>query len=190
MIQKKREQARRGVGKGMDESEGLPLEWAVENELMTGHQLAPGWKDTYWYKINPSSNQDHKDYICEEYLKGFQWILDYYCGLPVNKSWMFPAWIPPLWSDLASFSATGIIDQKGQEEIRPEPQEQLAMVLPLESWGLVRKTELRRLPSIAPQMWPRTFGFFSLGRKWLWECEALIPVLTAGRIREILSSAL
>ena len=186
MIQKKREQARRGVGKGMDESEGLPLEWAVENQLMAGSQLAEGWKDTYWSNIHPSWDQAHKEYICGEYLRGFQWILDYYRGLPVNKSWMFPAWIPPLWSD---FTHTNI-PESVQEEIRPEPQEQLAMVLPLESWGLIRKTELRRLPALAPQMWPRKFGFFSLGRKWLWECEARIPVLTAGRLREILRRAL
>jgi len=186
MITKKREQARRGVGKGMDASEALPLEWAVENELMASQGLAEGWKDSYWSNIHPSWDQTHKEYICGEYLKGFQWILDYYCGLPVNKSWMFPAWIPPLWSDLALASfKEGHVD----EEIRPEPQEQLAMVLPLESWGLIRKAELRRLPALAPQMWPRTFGFFSLGRKWLWECEARIPVLTAGRLREILSSA-
>jgi 5'-3' exonuclease len=190
MIQKKREQARRGVGKGMDESEGLPLEWAVENKLMCGNQLAEGWKDSYWSNINPSWDQEHKDYICGEYLKGFQWILDYYRGLPVNTSWMFPAWIPPLWSDLASSSASYVPRPVTEEEIRPEPQEQLAMVLPLESWGLVRKGELRRLPALAPQMWPRTFGFFSLGRKWLWECEARIPVLTAGRLREILRRAL
>lgn len=186
MIQKKREQARRGVGKGMDASEGLPLEWAVETELMEGNMLADGWKEKYWSTIHPSWDQENKDYICGEYLKGFQWILDYYIGLPVNKSWMFPAWIPPLWSDLASAVP---IEQSEQEEIRPEPQEQLAMVLPLESWGLIRKTELRRLPALAPQMWPHKFGFFSLGRKWLWECEARIPVLTAGRLREILSSA-
>ena len=193
MIQKKREQARRGVGKGMDESEGLPLEWAVENELMAGAQLAEGWKEKYWSNIHPYCDQAHKEYICGEYLKGFQWILDYYCGLPVNKSWMFPAWIPPLWSDLASFASfasfSSFSTSAMQEEIRPEPQEQLAMVLPLESWGLVRKAELRRLPSLAPQMWPLSFGFFSLGRKWLWECEARIPVLTAGRLREILSMA-
>ena len=195
MIHKKREQARRGVGKGMDESEGLPLEWAVENQLMTGGQLAEGWKDGYWSWIHPICDQAHKEYICGEYLRGFQWIIDYYRGLPVNKSWMFPAWIPPLWSDLSFY--TFIHDASSpanslpiQEEIRPEPQEQLAMVLPLESWGLIRKAELRRLPSLAPQMWPRTFGFFSLGRKWMWECEARIPVLTAGRLREILSKAL
>jgi len=186
MIKKKREQARRGVGKGMDASEGLPLEWAVEEQLMEGHGLAEGWKNTYWSNIHPSWDQAHKDYICGEYLKGFQWILDYYSGLPVNKSWMFPAWIPPLWSDFLLFTPTHVTVQG---EIRPEPQEQLAMVLPLESWGLIRKAELRRLPSLAPQMWPRNFGFFSLGRKWLWECEARIPVLTAGRLREILSSA-
>ena len=191
MIQKKREQARRGVGKGMDASEGLPLEWAVENEFMTDSGLAEEWKNTYWSSIHPSWDQGHKDYICGEYLKGFQWILDYYCGLPVNTSWMFPAWIPPLWSDLAlaCSSESHVGTEQMQEEIRPEPQEQLAMVLPLESWGLIRKADLRRLPALAPQMWPRKFGFFSLGRKWLWECEARIPVLTAGRLREILSSA-
>jgi 5'-3' exonuclease len=187
MVQKKREQARRGVGKGMDPSEGLPLEWAVEDELMSGSALKEEWKDVYWSWIHPSFDKAHKDYICGEYLRGFQWILDYYSGRQVNKSWMFPAWIPPLWSDLSIFAAT--VSHDTQEEIRPEPQEQLAMVLPLESWGLIRKTDLRRLPVLAPQMWPRTFGFFSLGRKWLWECEARIPVLTAGRLREILTSA-
>jgi hypothetical protein len=65
----------------------------------------------------------------------------------------------------------------------PRPQEQLAMVLPLESWGLIRDSGLRRLPALMPQMWPRKFGFVSLGRKWLWECEAKIPVLMVERLR-------
>jgi 5'-3' exonuclease len=66
------------------------------------------------------------------------------------------------------------------------PQEQLAMVLPLSSWGLIRDPSLRTLPSVCPQMWPIKFPFFSVGRKWLWECEARIPVLTAGRLRGLL----
>lgn len=192
MIKKKQEQAVRGVGKGMDLSEGLPLEWAVENEFLKGSALTEDWKDKYWSWIHPLCDQEYKGYICAEYLRGFQWILDYYCGLPVNKSWMFPAWIPPLWSDLAHAQLCEGPEPEPEEEPEegpeegPEPQEQLAMVLPLESWGLVRKANLRRLPALAPQMWPRSFGFFSLGRKWLWECEARIPVLTAGRLREIL----
>ena len=154
------------------------------------------------------------------------WILDYYRGLPVDRTWMFPAWIPPLWSDLAAFAQGGLradlvslrsdlaaFAQGGlcadlvslradlislqatlqlplplPLPLQPlQPQEQLAMVLPVESWGLIRDPALRRLPILAPQMWPKTFGFFSLGRKWLWECEALIPVLTAARVRQIVS---
>lgn len=189
MIRKKMEQATRGVGKGMDPSEGMPLEWAVEKDFIVSARggLVEGWNDMYWSWIHPHWDESHKEYICSEYLKGFQWIIDYYRGEAVNTSWMFPAWIPPLWSDLASYTKdVGVIES---EEVRPEPQEQLAMVLPLESWGLIRNRELRRLAALAPQMWPSKFGFFSLGRKWLWECEARIPVLTAGRLREILRTA-
>lgn len=199
MIMKKEEQARRGVGKGMDASEGLPLEWAVEKALLRSGQsperqspeLDESWREVYWENIHPYANAESKDNLCAEYLRGFQWILDYYQGRPVNMSWMFPAWIPPLWSDLAAFC-----QRRGDflpvieiAETRPLPQEQLAMVLPLESWGLVRDTKLRRLPVQMPQMWPRKFGFFSLGRKWLWECEARIPVITAGRLREEIGDA-
>jgi hypothetical protein len=61
------------------------------------------------------------------------------------------------------------------------------MVLPLSSWGLIRDNKLKTLPSLLPQFWPLQFKFFSAGRKWLWECEALVPVLTAGRLRHILN---
>jgi 5'-3' exonuclease len=197
MIQKKQEQARRGVGKGMDASEGLPLEWAVENVLLSfenNKQLSDEWRQAYWEYIHPCADSQYKESLCEEYLRGFQWILDYYKGDNVNVSWMFPAWIPPLWSDLSSFceraEESGFLPIIYTDEVRPIPQEQLAMVLPLESWGLIRNPKLRSLPALAPQMWPRKFGFFSLGRKWMWECEARIPVLTAGRLREEMGGAM
>jgi len=184
-IRKKEEQAKRGqVPKGMDESEGLPLKWAVEGSLTHEGKLKDSWRDEYWKFIHPLIKPQDMNRICHEYIKGFSWILDYYRGRQVNRSWMFPAWIPPLWSDLAKF--TGELLKDTSPGITPLPQEQLAMVLPLESWGLIRDPRLRRLPHLAPQMWPRKFGFISLGRKWLWECEALIPVLTASRLRDIL----
>jgi 5'-3' exonuclease len=199
VIMKKKEQARRGVGKGMDASEGLPLEWAVENILLCSsnhRQLADEWRQAYWEYIHPYADSCYRDSLCAEYLRGFQWILDYYRGEDVNISWMFPAWIPPLWSDLSSFCERVMAGESefspmiDVEEVRPMPQEQLAMVLPLESWGLIRNPKLRSLPALLPQMWPRKFGFFSLGRKWLWECEARIPVLTAGRLREEMGGAM
>ena len=175
-------------------------------------RLSESWRDIYWSWIHPYAGTLDKEKICAEYVKGFKWILDYYRGLPVDRTWMFPAWIPPLWSDLAkqgslwsdlakegslwsdlasfaSFAQDIQSELAIKESVPLKPQEQLAMVLPLESWGLIRDPALRRLPILAPQMWPRTFGFFSLGHKWLWECEALIPVLTSARVRQILASA-
>ena len=180
MITKKREQAARGVGKGMSEEDGLPLQWNVEAAFLEGGKLRGGWRDVYWNFLHIQADVDH---ICQEYLKGVQWIMDYYLGKPVTMSWMFPAWIPPLWSDLARFVSKGVPVDMGEVGVTPSPEEQLAMVLPLESWNLVRSPHLRRLPVELPSMWPRKFGFQSVGRKWLWECEALIPVLTVERLR-------
>lgn len=179
MIRKKREQAGRGVGKGMDPSEALPLQWNVEREFVADSRLAENWRDLYWRWIHPTSGAV-KAQICSEYMRGMQWVLDYYLGKPVDKSWMFPAWIPPLWSDLASMKPVEL--EQSVHDPKIMPTEQLAMVLPLESWGLIRGS-LKSLPGRLPQMWPAEFGFFSLGRKWLWECEARIPVLTVERVR-------
>jgi len=195
MIMSKQEQARRGLGKKYAEEplEGLPLEWNVEAALLvSGNVLSEKWRDVYWGWMNPSLGHSYaftdRQTVCAEYFKGFQWVLDYYTGLPINTSWMFPYWIPPLWSDL-SRSVCDEIPAISETSTEPTPQEQLTMVLPLQSWGLIRDPHLRRLPAIAPQMWPLSFSFFSAGRKWLWECEALVPVLTAARVRHLLKSA-
>ena len=186
MIHKKRDQAKRGVLPGMEEQEGLPLQWDVEAPFCKGRELVSEWKELYWKHIHPSQGIRAKQRICEEYIFGCQWILDYYSGKEVDVHWMFPSWIPPLWSDLASHCV--YVQKEMCKEPAPKPEEQLAMVLPLESWGLIDDRHLRHLPSLAPQLWPLEFGFMSFGRKWLWECEARLPPFTAGRLREILNT--
>jgi 5'-3' exonuclease len=188
MIQKKQDQAKRGVLEGMDEREGLPLKWNVESALLAADgTLIQDWKTVYWNWIG---GREQCKRVCTEYVRGFQWILDYYSGKPVNKHWMFPCWIPPLWSDLASFTDWGEQVKLPLTNVpEPTPEEQLAMVLPLESWDLIRSPHHKKLPALAPQFWPVGFSFFSAGRKWLWECEALVPPLNAVRLREILKKA-
>lgn len=185
MIHKKQDQAKRGVLQGMDSSEGLPLKWNVEEVLLHKGGLRKDWRDIYWNWMNENVNRED---VCKEYLRGFQWILDYYTGKPVDLHWMFPYWIPPLWSDLEKMTFMPLSYTNKEPPLYP--QEQLAMVLPLSSWGLIRDPKLKRLPYICPQMWPTKFPFFSAGRKWLWECEARVPVLTAGRLRDVLNNEL
>jgi len=187
MIQKKQKQANAPLREGTDPMECLPLEWNVESVFLKRGELVEGWRDIYWKFVHPGANQSVKQHACEEYVRGCQWIIDYYTGLPVNMRWVYPYWIPPLWSDLACIS--DVAEGGAVNSSAPiTPEEQLAMVLPLKSWGLVRG-ELRRVPALIPHMWPRSYTFFSLARKWLWECEARIPVLTAERLREVLKEA-
>jgi 5'-3' exonuclease len=192
MVRKKREQAGRGVSRGMDETEGLPLKWDVEKVLVgQDSRLVGGWRKEYWKWIHPFADRGE---VCGDYVFGLQWILDYYTGLrPCSKFWLFSSWLPPLWSDLVRFleggSDSGAEAQRQVHDQDPiQPEEQLAMVLPLDSWGLIRGRNLRQLPALQPQLWPLKYTFFSAGRKWLWECEARIPILTAERLRDILKS--
>jgi len=178
MIQKKRKPGRPVE----DPMESLPLEWNVEAELMSGRDLHADWRKAYYRWMHPSVDIHH---VCQEYIYGCQWILDYYMGRSsINVNWMYPYWIPPLWSDLSRYSGT--IEKHTDINAPPTPEEQLAMVLPLSSWGLIRDIGLKKAPILSPQLWPSSFTFFSAGRKWLWECEARIPVVTAGRLRELL----
>jgi 5'-3' exonuclease len=188
MISKKQQQAGRGVLQGMKEHEGLPLQWNEERGLLNMEgQLAMHWRTLYWNWIHPQGrSEEYVSKVCSEYAYGCQWILDYYSGKEVDSGWMFPAWIPPLWSDL--HKAKIVLKEDSAKESSIQPQEQLAMVLPLESWKLIRKRELQTLPEKLPQFWPESFGFFSLGRTWLWQCEALVPPLRVERIRSILDN--
>ena len=165
--------------------EELPIKWGAEAPLMAvGGVLAPGWKDTYrrlWLKGAPAEQ------VCGEYRAGLQWVVDYYLGKPVSYSWYFPWSVPPLWEDLErSFRADAPKSLKAPPPTLPvAPQEQLAMVLPMSSWWLIRDPRLKVLPSTAPVFWPASYGFFSAGRRWLWECEPDIPVLCVERLRQL-----
>ena len=62
-------------------------------------------------------------------------------------------------------------------------QEQLTLVLPLESWWLIRDPALKGVPERLPHFWPAEFGFSTLGKRWLWECPPEIPILVPRRLR-------
>jgi 5'-3' exonuclease len=196
-IKKKREQAVRGVGKGMEQREGYPLEWNVEEAILPtrggGGRLIEDWREVTWdLWIHPGSagREEIRHELCESYLFGCQWILDYYTGQKdVDLLWMFPSWLPPFWSDFARCERSVSAGVAPNPSKPLQPAEQLAMVLPLSSWGLIRDRAMRRLPASCPQMWPTRFGFLSVGRKWLWQCEALVPVLTAERLRAELAAS-
>lgn len=189
---KKKLQMRGRIEQGLD---NRPLEWMVESGLVWKDNetwmLHPHWKDVYtkdWLKCERECDVDK---VCQEYIFGLQWVVDYYTGqTPVNMLWSFSRLIPPLYCHLEQYSKTYTFEEPVLNHADPiQPSEQLAMVLPLESWHLLQEPSLRSIPARLPQFWPTSFDFFSVGRTRMWECEPLIPILPVQRIRSAMNSA-
>jgi 5'-3' exonuclease len=165
--------------------ENLPIEWKQESAVWSSDRLVDGWRETYYARW---MREAAPAAAAAEYIRGLQWIVDYYLGRSVSYAWYFPWSLPPLWSDIAA-----ALEECDAVEAPPvtspvAPQEQLAMVLPESSWWLVRRPDLRRLPLLAPAFWPSSFSFFSVGRRWLWECEAEVPILSMERLKGLLAA--
>ncbi len=170
--------------------QNLPLEWAAETPMWTrgSDRLCEGWREAYYRHIGAESQAEIWR-RCEVWCQGLQWVLDYYTGLrPVSYEWLYPWSHPPLWSDLATYVEATVDLPDTPTALTPpvQPQEQLALVLPLESWGLIQDVRLRGLPARSPALWPQSFGFESLGKRWFWECEAEIPLFVPARLRAAL----
>jgi 5'-3' exonuclease len=168
--------------------ENLPVLWAVESALArksdAGWMLDSTWRSVYETEWLGCKTPQEIDLMCAEYFFGLQWVLDYYVGKSVPMTWCYPKLLPPLWSHLHTAVKRGVQIKKKDILSKPIlPSEQLAMVLPLESWHLLEEGSLRSLPSRLPQFWPQRFGLFSVGRMRLWECEPLLPSLTIDRVR-------
>jgi 5'-3' exonuclease len=171
---------------GEDEAENLPLREQAERHLVdeVGQGqivLRNNWESTYAKIALGEDSVDQRKARVQDFWKGWCWILDYYQGLPVDLEWVYPAGYPPTWKDLVSFFE---LSSEPWETRKPlKPQEQLALVLPMSSWGLMLKTAFRDLPTKVPQMWPQGFHLETFGKRFGWECEPMIPMLTPGRLR-------
>jgi 5'-3' exonuclease len=165
-----------------------PLECAEEGILLSGGGLRADWQDIYlkvWF-----GKGVRKEDLCRTYLEGIHWIWNYYRGKPVCYNWHYPWSLPPLWNWLAGISActsAAPAHRIGPDEIKPASQ--LALVLPLRSWHLIPAgCQQRHLPVIAPWLFPTKFDYFSVGKRFFWECEPEIPVASIIEINAICAS--
>lgn len=159
----------------------LPCQWFVEKDLYNGGMM-DGWKETYYstFLIN------NKERVLKEYVYGLQWILDYYVGNPIDIDWYFPWMTTPFFEDVVQYlhKADPEIQYTINEYI--EPEQQLALVLPVQSYNLIENKLYKEFPKLYPQFYPTTFGFHSLGKKWFYECESNIPAFSTRFLRSVL----
>ena len=174
---------------GESEEDNLPLREQAEKPLVEGGvdrlRLSATWEKTYATLAIGDSSLEHRKKRVADFWQGWCWILDYYQGLPVDLEWVYPSGYPPTWKDLCDHFV--LPDSRSDEsKLKPlplQPKEQLALVLPLRSWGLILKTEFRNLPGLVPQYWPQRFALETFGKRFGWECEPMIPMLSPSRMR-------
>ena len=170
---------------GENDDDNLPLKEQAEAPLIDGSgdrlHLRPDWQPRYSRLALGDSSVELIKTRVADFWRGWCWILDYYQGLPVDLEWVYPAGYPPTWRDLCSYFI--LPDPECRLLVPLKPKEQLALVLPLSSWGLLIKTEFRNLPGTLPQYWPQGFALETFGKRFGWECEPMIPMLTPARLR-------
>jgi 5'-3' exonuclease len=172
---------------GESDEDNLPLIEQAEKPLVNVMEdgtvrLKATWKPVYNKLALGSSDLDQRKVRVADFWKGWCWILDYYQGRPVDLEWVYAAGYPPTWSDLLDYFVLPETTS-GPDRVALRPQEQLALVLPMSSWGLLLKTPYRDLPVKMPIYWPQGFHLETFGKRFGWECEPLIPMLTPARLR-------
>ena len=163
--------------------------WKNADRILIGNgrTLVPGWINQYTEWCSGDM-----DLAIKTYLYGVQWNWAYYKGDDICYNWYYPWHLPPLWKWLDNADKfpefSGVVEVRGSDI---KPIEQLALVLPLESWNLVgRIGKERLLPIHAPWCFPKKYGFFSIGKRWFWECEPEIPVPSIRELKRIISAIL
>jgi len=173
-----------------------PLSHIEENVLINGKMLEQSWKETYLVHFfnGFTFNKRAINRVCKDYLYGIQWIWAYYSGVyeDVCFNWFYAFNLPPLWVWLKDYLNELMLPEFPEKvlvratDIRPV--EQLVLVLPLESWSLIPPCVEKRLPLLAPQFYPSTFSFESVGKRYFWECESMIPLPSILEVKEIIRS--
>jgi 5'-3' exonuclease len=162
------------------------LNWALAQKeeaclLQDGH-LRSDWTKVYREKFLEGIEVE---VTCQVYMQGLHWIWNYYRGREICYNWYYAWDLPPLWSELLAFKGSYDVPLvvKGSDIL---PVEQLCLVLPPASWHLVPTIKHRTLMQKAPYLFPKSFHFESVGKRWFWECEAKIPIPSIREVKTIL----
>lgn len=160
----------------------------------------PGWRVRYYqYHFNlqyrhKSQFQRCLEPICHQYLMGMKWTLYYYQGKHHNWSWHYPYTAAP--------SVVDLLDQLNQININElelpldspvKPFVQLMCILPPESSQLLPEAIARKMTSADSEfhdIYPVDVKLDLLGKKFLWECHAMLPDIDIARVARFVDKVL
>lgn len=149
----------------------------------------PDWENKYWKYIDGSMLEVHQNYI-----NGIKWVWNYYTGKPICFNWFYPYSLPPLFSSLSQLNKNQYNSFLQDIQIQLTaldimPVQQLALVLPLESWSLLPvDCKEKHFPKYCPQAFPSKFVFESIGNIMFWQCNPCIPTPTPSELKALINN--
>lgn len=176
------------VERALARAQDAPLEWRedevlvqrVQNGERSQYVLKPEWADIYDQKALGGASPMR---AAETYCESLGWTLAYYTGEVVDREWMYPWLLPPRWQTIVDWlEAKGSVPVPTTKRAELKPLEQLALVLPESSFGLL-PSEYKDIIKAHPYAWPTEWSVASFGKRFLWECEPQIPLLKPDQIR-------
>ena len=182
------------AAKGSTEEIDKPLLWVKENEGQLwnydSEKLRSDWQKQYArYGLLAPIGQEVQflEDSVKQYIYAIEWTFTYYCKGADNISfdWMYNYPTAPLFSSVAR-QFRGFEGVMPSDEGKPTANEQLALVLPAESYWLIPRCPERQPLAKAQCLFPKKWEYYSFGKRLFWECEAHIPIPTIKQVRELI----
>jgi len=177
--------------RALEEAEGTPMKEGTEFFLFADGWVVPGWREAVESHHFGGTAEAHKAAV--DFLGGFSWVQAYYWASDdVNVSWYYPHSEAPTFQTLATALRTeGLRTHAGateKERKMVSAVEQLVMVLPPQSHGLLPPAVKKGLEGW-PEFCPADFQLNMFGKRFLWECEPIIPFLPRRIAEQIVNGA-
>ena len=153
----------------------------------------PGWQQRYYFHHHGIKVAHKKEFIkyvnniCDEYLKGTLWILNYYQGKQCSWSWYYPYNAAPAACDLVK-AQLAVKSEDIEFDGPVSPFVQLMSVLPPESASLLPPClayYMTSRHSFIHYMYPIKINVHMLGHKWYHECKARMPYIDRNLLADI-----
>jgi 5'-3' exonuclease len=158
-----------------------------------------GWENRYYMSLFGLKNPPTKQFIqqvCNNYLEGLEWTLNYYTGECPNWRWCYRYAYPPLLRDLALAIPTDNSKQFILPSTDPSPIDdltQLCYVLPTEHLDLVPEPVREAVLQVHPEWYipeGEDVDFLWAFCKYFFEAHPLLPEIDVDELEQLVKSRL
>lgn len=169
----------------------------VAKELKLKIDGSPGWKRKYFnHALRIKRTPENIDSVCENYLIGLDWVLQYYYTETHSWGWIYKYLSAPLFQDLYIYlSKCSEFPTEPEETKRMVPYPplcQLMMVVPKTSSALLPPVLAKQMTdpdSVLAQYYPDEFDLNYLFHRYLWEAEPVLPLFDEKQVEMVVKSA-